>query len=208
MSDTTPPQADPTADPTPPSGQQDPDSEKTFTQAELEKIVGERLARERSKYGDYDTLKAKASKFDEVEQANKTELEQARDREATAVAARDEALAHARDLMIRAALLQAATAAGAVDPDAVVQLADRSEVTIDDTGAVTGADTAVKALLDTKPYLVKTDPASSPTSGAAPNSGRNTAGGQITREQLTQMTPDEIDTARREGKLDHLLGRT
>ncbi len=39
--------------------------EKTFTQGEMDAIIGERLAREREKYADYDILKAKAAKFDE-----------------------------------------------------------------------------------------------------------------------------------------------
>lgn len=54
--------------------------EKTFTQAELDKIVGERLGREREKYSDYETLKEKASKFEELEEANKSELQKATER--------------------------------------------------------------------------------------------------------------------------------
>lgn len=45
------------------------------TQADLDRIIGDRLARERSKYGDYSELKAKAAQFDELEEAKKTELE-------------------------------------------------------------------------------------------------------------------------------------
>lgn len=45
------------------------------TQADLDRIIGDRLARERSKYGDYDELKAKAAQFDDLEEAKKTELE-------------------------------------------------------------------------------------------------------------------------------------
>lgn len=52
-------------------------AEKTFTQAEMDAIIGERLARERSKYADYDEVKAKAAKFDEAEEANKSELQKA-----------------------------------------------------------------------------------------------------------------------------------
>ena len=52
-------------------------AEKTFTQTEMDAIIGERLARERSKYADYDEVKAKAAKYDEVEEANKTELQKA-----------------------------------------------------------------------------------------------------------------------------------
>ena len=47
---------------------------KTFTQAELDAVVKDRLKREREKYSDYEDLKAKAAKFDEAEEANKTEL--------------------------------------------------------------------------------------------------------------------------------------
>ena len=52
-------------------------AEKTFTQAEMDAIIGERLARERSKYADYDEVKAKAAKFDEAEEASKSELQKA-----------------------------------------------------------------------------------------------------------------------------------
>lgn len=50
--------------------------EKTFTQDEVNRIVTNRLA----KYSDYETLKAKAEKFDEAEEANKSELEKALER--------------------------------------------------------------------------------------------------------------------------------
>ena len=50
------------------------------SQASLDKIVQTRLARERNKYTDYEDLKAKAAKFDEIVEANKTELEKAVER--------------------------------------------------------------------------------------------------------------------------------
>lgn len=54
--------------------------EKTFTQAEVNAIVGDRLKRDREKYADYDSLKEKADKFDKMEEANKTELQKAIER--------------------------------------------------------------------------------------------------------------------------------
>lgn len=57
-----------------------PAEEKTFTQKELDSIVAERLKRERSKYEGFDELKAKAAKFDELEEASKTELQKATER--------------------------------------------------------------------------------------------------------------------------------
>ena len=54
--------------------------QKTFTQEEVNSIVADRLNRDRQKYADYETLKEKASKFDELQEANKSELEKANER--------------------------------------------------------------------------------------------------------------------------------
>ena len=54
-----------------------PASDKTFTQTDLERIVGERLARERSKYGDYDQLKTAAEELANIKEAQATETEKA-----------------------------------------------------------------------------------------------------------------------------------
>ena len=59
---------------------QEQSTEKTFNQEELDRIVKERLAREREKYADYDALKEKAQRFDEQEEAQKSELQKAIDR--------------------------------------------------------------------------------------------------------------------------------
>ena len=48
--------------------------EKTFTQEEVNQMIGERLAREKSKYTE---LEAKAQKYDEIEERSKTELQRA-----------------------------------------------------------------------------------------------------------------------------------
>lgn len=58
-------------------GQQEGNEDGSFkpitSQDELNRIIGERV--KRAKPADYDDLKAKASKFDEIEQASKSELE-------------------------------------------------------------------------------------------------------------------------------------
>lgn len=53
---------------------------KTFTQEELDKIVGERLSRDRAKYADYEELKLKAEQLDKITEANKSELQKATER--------------------------------------------------------------------------------------------------------------------------------
>ena len=51
---------------TPNEGEQQ--QEQTFTQADVDRIVGERVQRERAKFADYDDLKAKAEGAKTVEQ--------------------------------------------------------------------------------------------------------------------------------------------
>jgi hypothetical protein len=58
--------------------------EKTFSQADLDRIVAERLKREQGKYSDYADLKAKASKLDEIEEKTKSESERLAERVAAA----------------------------------------------------------------------------------------------------------------------------
>ena len=60
-----------------------PATEKTFTQAEVNKIVEERLIRDRQKFADYEALKEKAQKLDQLEEAAKTELQKANEKAAT-----------------------------------------------------------------------------------------------------------------------------
>lgn len=52
-----------------------PAEDKTFTQADLDKIVKDRLERERQKFADYTDLKSKAQQLDELKEANKTDQE-------------------------------------------------------------------------------------------------------------------------------------
>lgn len=69
-------------------------TERTFTQAEMNAIIADRLNRERSKYADYDDLKAKAQQFDAAQEAGKTELQKATEK-AAALQAQVDALTSA-----------------------------------------------------------------------------------------------------------------
>jgi DNA repair exonuclease SbcCD nuclease subunit len=54
------------------------EEQKTFTQSEVDDIIKKRLSRAKSEVpSDYEELKSKAQKFDELENANKTELQKA-----------------------------------------------------------------------------------------------------------------------------------
>ena len=67
--------------------------EKTFTQAELDAVVQDRLDREKKKiaeYGDLDELKRKAEQFDKIEEESKSELEKANEKAASLQAKLDQ----------------------------------------------------------------------------------------------------------------------
>lgn len=74
-------------------------AEKMFTQAEVERIIGERLKREREKYADYDELKKRAEEAD----SSKSELQKLADR----VAAAEKRAADAEAKQLRAEVAQA-----------------------------------------------------------------------------------------------------
>lgn len=66
------------------AGQDDAQAEfeAITSQEEFDKRLGQRINRERAKFADYDDLKAKAARLDEIEQANKSEIEKANERAA------------------------------------------------------------------------------------------------------------------------------
>jgi hypothetical protein len=56
------------------------DKGKTLSQSEVDKIVADRVARERKKFADYDTLKKKASELDKLQENQKSETQKLNDR--------------------------------------------------------------------------------------------------------------------------------
>jgi hypothetical protein len=82
MSDEQQPQ-EPAAEGTPPKATEaaaTPAWTPPASQAELDRIISERVARAKAQFSDYGDLKQKASKFDEITEAQKTELQKAVER--------------------------------------------------------------------------------------------------------------------------------
>jgi hypothetical protein len=52
-------------------------SGNSFSQADVDRLIADRLTRERGKFADYNDLKTKAAEFDKIQDANKSELEKA-----------------------------------------------------------------------------------------------------------------------------------
>lgn len=121
------------------------------SQEEFDSIVGQRLARERAKFGDYDELKSKAAQFDENEAKNASALEKAQ-KEATDATSKASGLGvQLLEERVEAAVLRAAK--NLVDPDAAARLIDRSAIEYDDAGKPTNIGPLLDALVKEKPYL-------------------------------------------------------
>ena len=77
-----------------------PPAGDTFTQADIDRIVADRVKRERAKYADYDEVKAKAAQFEQLDSAAKSEVEKATERAAAAEAKLAKAEADATRLAV------------------------------------------------------------------------------------------------------------
>lgn len=130
---------------------------KTFTQADVDRIVAERLAREKEKYKDYADLKAKAAKLAELEQSQLTEQEKLQAKLKQLEQEKTEALTAANQRLLAAEVKLQAAELGIIDPDAAFALMSRDGVEVTADGAVKGVKEALTALLEVKPYLKKPD---------------------------------------------------
>lgn len=170
-------------------------------QAEFDRMIQDRIRRATGKFGDYDSLKAKAAKFDELDASQKSELEKATEARTEAEKRAEAAEERAKSALVRAAVVAAATKAGAVDPDVVLSLVKTSDLDISDDGEVSGADGVVTALLEDKPYLKgKT------FTGSADGGSRSDKPGSYTRAQIRnpefyQAHEKEILSAMRDGRI-------
>lgn len=173
---------------------------RTFSQAELDKIVQDRLAREAKKYDGFDDLKTKAAEFDKLQEAQKTELQKATDRATELEKKANAAEARAKDTALRAAIIGEAAKQGA-DPDVAAALVT-PQITFNDSGDPEGVAEAITALLEAKPFL-KADGGSR---GNADQGARDGAGAnQLGRAALDSMSPDQVTKALNEGRFDTLL---
>lgn len=129
-----------------------PGEDKTFNQADVDRIVQERLARQKSQFKDYDELKAAAEKLEKIEAANKTELEQAQERAAKAELQATEATERAQRLLTEAAITSVATGK-LTDPTDALALIDKGAIEYGEDGKPSNIAALVDALVETKPHL-------------------------------------------------------
>lgn len=193
--DTTNTSANNTATP-PETGASADKPQRTFSQDDVNRLIDERLERERKKYADYSDLKAKASKWQEHEDAQKSEVEKL-----TAQIADWQNRATQADTARKQTLIKSSVMAEAgrqnVPADrleAAYKLLNVSDLKLEADDAIPNLSEAVARLLTDNPFLVATPgkpqaPKTSPTNPASAPTGsdwlaeyaakmRNPAGGQ------------------------------
>lgn len=162
-----------------------------------------------------DAMKAKWKAAEAEAKRLTTEFEafkaQAEGREAEHAAAieeqrvKDEALA-AANIKIVKANLRAAAAGKLADPTDALTFIDVADFEVDDDGNTDEAalNAAIDDLIKNKPYLAAQGKR---FQGDADGGARNeSAPTQITRDELSRMTPEQIGQAKKEGRLKDLLG--
>lgn len=187
----TPPSGEPApagGTPTPP-----PAPEKTFTQADLDAKIKERLAAESVKHQKaLEQLQATAGK---------SELEAAQIKQKAAEdALKDANRSSGLKVATAEAKLNALTAGVRADRvDSVLRLADLSSVVADDGTVDEGAlKAAVDAVIETYPEWKGEAVTPPPSSSGAPMGGAPTTPETFTREQLAKMSPAEYSAKRDE----------
>lgn len=143
-----------TAVETPPAADVTPKTtEKTFTQAELEAIVRERLQRERQKFADYEALKKAAEELQAIRESQKSEAEKTQEKlarlEQEYQAERDKR----RAAMLQAKVVSIAGKLGAVDPQDANFIMATQSIDPDSDGADSDIQNVIEGLKATKPYL-------------------------------------------------------
>lgn len=120
---------------------------------------------------------------------------------------RDEALAAANKRVLRSEL-KAAAAGKLADPLDALKFLDLDTFEADDNGDfdTDAISSAIDGLLNDKPYLAAQG--GRRFQGSADGGARKESGPkQVTRDELSRMSPDEINRAREEGRLNDVLGR-
>lgn len=153
--------------------------EAKFTQADLDRIINERLGRVKSQYADYDELK---KKVESQEQAQKSETEKLAERAAKAEQKAKEVAEQTTARLLNAEARATAAELGFSKPDKAIKLADLADAVKDGEVDGTKVRTALEALAKEMPELLKATTKSAPAVGAT-NAAKSDAGAKETDAQ-------------------------
>lgn len=186
------------------SGQEPGTGVRTFTQDELDAIIKARLDRDRqSRQPEYDALKAKAEKWAEYEEAQKSEVQKLQEAAQRAEQAKAEALRVANERLVKAEFIAAASQLGVKHPEDAFALADRSTVEVTDAGDVRGVADAVKVLVEAGRLPLSSRPPAPGLDGGAGSGERTSDTKPITEQERAiaaklGLTPEDYRKGRRD----------
>ena len=135
-----------------PAPQPEPEA-KTFSQDEVNRIQAQTRREANARFGDYQQLKDRAARADELEKSQLTDQEKLEARATTAERKAEAAIQQVASAVIASEVKVRASQLGIIDPDAAYLLLDRTNVAYADDGTVTGIDDALTQLIESKPYL-------------------------------------------------------
>ena len=169
--------------------EQGQEAAKEFTaitsQEDFDKAIQARIARERAKIpADYDELKANAAKFTEWQESQKTEAQKLADR-ATEL--------ERENAELKSGMTRAEVAAAKGVPVALLTGSTQEEL-----------EAAADALIEFRGEQLQAS-AMQPVPTEGTNLG-NPGKSQLNDSDIESMSPEEINKARREGRLNKLLG--
>ena len=135
-----------------PAPQPEPEA-KTFSQDEVNRIQAQTRREANARFGDYQQLKDRAARADELEKAQLTDQEKLEARATAAERKAEAAIQQVASAVIASEVKVRASQLGIIDPDAAYLLLDRTNVAYADDGTVSGIDDALTQLIENKPYL-------------------------------------------------------
>ncbi|MCQ4363052.1 hypothetical protein KQR54_18305 [Mycobacterium gordonae] len=188
---------------------------KTFTQAELDAKIADRIARERKKYEGFDDIKAERDRLKAEEDARKAaeltetqrlqaEKENAERDAAAAKESATKAKEAANKRVIDSEIRSIARSLNAIDAGDVLSFVDKSAITIDDDGNVSGVEAAVKAVLAVKPYLAKAPVGADAAGGGNPGRTGDKSELAAKEAELTELKKRAVGDRRLVGKVTAL----
>lgn len=173
------PKADPVVStPNPPAGETAATTGKTFTQEELNQIIAQRLQQERSKFVDYDAIKAQNEQLTSERAAEQQRV-------ADLQKANETLMATQQKTATEAAIIQAAAKLG-LDAEAAIALAKPSDFKLSEQGVIENADDIAKGIAERFPGLTKR-PVPPQAAVNPPDSG----------DRQVQVAPEVADARRR-----------
>lgn len=152
---------------------------KTFTQEEFNQILAQRLQQERSKYADYEAVKAQNEQLAREREAEKARVTELAEQNKTLTATQQKTATEA-------ALIRAAAKLG-LDAEAAVKLAEPSQFKLSEGGALENADEIARGIAERFPGLTKRPVP--PQAAVNPQDGG---------DNQTRVAPEVLDAQRRQ----------